>query len=210
MLINEGMKSFIEKVDSLEPVPGGGSVSALVGVLGVSLGRMYQHLTFNKKSYLNKTPAEQTAFKAVFTELEVIKERLLILVDRDAAAYNTVLEAYRLPKNDETEIEKRNAAILSATLLAIDAPLTIMKEALAGLKLLEIIVGQGNKNAVSDVGVGAILLEGAVQGAFLNVKINLPQLAIAQQESLLAEVNGLLEAAAQLKERIMAQVNEEL
>ena len=210
MLINEGIIELIRSIESKEPTPGGGSVSAIVGALGSSLALMYQNLSFEKPSYLELDKEIRDIFKAVFDKLLVIQEKLLELSQKDADAYDSVVSAYRLPKESEEDIEVRKAEIEKATILATETPLAIMRTACDGLKLIAEIVGYGNKNAISDAGVAAILLTAACEGAALNVKINIPILDSDKQNGYLEELKKLSDSSAIFKKSIIETVNEKM
>lgn len=110
-LVEMDVIKFLNEVDSNSPAPGGGSVSALASSLGVSLGRMVAHLSFGKKKYEGNSDEAKAAFVKNFDELLKIKEELNILIDKDSEAYNTVMAAFKLPKETEEEKAIRNAEI---------------------------------------------------------------------------------------------------
>jgi len=210
MLINEGVKELLAAIESKDPTPGGGSVSALVGAMGSCLAMMYQNLSFDKSGFMALEKDQQDRFRAVFDELALVQKRLLILCQKDADAYDGVMSAYRLPKDSDEEKKRRKAEIEKATLTATETPLVIMETACAGLELIKDIVGYGNKNAISDAGVAAILLAAAAQGAALNVKINLPILGLEKQDIYRQKSDKLVATCEKLKETVLAIVAEEL
>jgi len=173
-LIDKTVVDFISEVDSPSPAPGGGSVSALAGSMGVSLSRMVGHLTVNKKKFKGLSEEIQEEFIKRFEELEGIKDELNILIDRDTEAFNYVMAAFKLPKETDEEKAARKQAIEEATYKAIDVPMMIAELSYRGLELIEYFTEYGNKNAITDLGVSALLLSVALEGAVLNVKINLP------------------------------------
>ncbi len=203
MMLDSSVYKFIEEVEADSPIPGGGSVSSLVGALGSALARMYQNLSFNRKKYEANNEATKAEFVRVFDELAAIQKDLLVYVQKDAEAYEHVISAYKLAKESEEEIAGRNKALFDATIIAIDSPLTIMRLSVKALSLLKIIAGKGNDNAISDVAVGALLLAAATEGASLNVLINLNSNNREMHEKVLAEHEELLETAKVEKAQIM-------
>lgn len=173
-LVEKTVTNFIEEVDSNSPAPGGGSVAAVVGALGASLSRMVGHLTINKKKFKELDEGTREEFLERFDELCCIKEELVLLVDRDTEAFNLVMAAFKMSKETEEEKEKRKAAIEEATYKAIDVPMVIAELCYRGLELIENLGENGNQNAITDLGVSALLLASGLEGAVLNVKINLP------------------------------------
>lgn len=173
-LMDKNVRDFIAEVDSPSPAPGGGSVSALAGSLGASLSRMVGHLTVNKKKFKGLSEEIQGEFLRRFEELEGVKDELNTLVDRDTEAFNLVMAAFKLPKETDEEKAAREEAIEKATYKAIEVPMAIAENSYRGLELIGYFLEYGNKNAITDLGVSALLLSAALEGAVLNVKINLP------------------------------------
>lgn len=173
-LINLTLQEFIQEVDSKKPAPGGGSVSALASLLGCSLARMVGHLTISKKSF-EKLPAHiQTEFSLKMDALEIHKSSLLSLIDADTEAFNAMMLAYKLPKETESEKLERDKAIEEATIQGIKVPEQVVDHSLSVLEELPFFLEYGNASALSDVGVGILLLSSGLEGAILNMKINLP------------------------------------
>jgi len=172
-LIDLKVTEFLNEVDSDRPAPGGGSVSALASSLGVGLSRMVSHLTVNKKKYLELDELVRNQYEENFTMLNQIKEELIPLIDKDTLAFNQIMDAFKLPKVTEEEKQKRNEAIEVATLAAIRVPYDVARLSLKALEHVEKMMLYGNKNAISDIGVGSLLLFAGLEGALLNVKINM-------------------------------------
>lgn len=206
-LIDLTVKHFLDEVDSSSPAPGGGSSSALMSALGISLARMVGHLTVTKKKFLNLEPDIQTQFNETLKTLEQLKIKLTQLIDLDTDAYNKIVAAYRLLKTDESRKQK----IEDATLGAIEIPEQIGLLSLEALKQLSFILAYGNQSAISDMGVSALSLATGVEGAVLNVLINLPGLS---DETLIEQfkttTQTLLKEAHALKENILALVYQAL
>ena len=161
------IKDFLEALSSKSPAPGGGGAAALAGALGVSLASMVCELTIGKKKYA----AVECDMKRLSAKAAAVRDRLLELADEDKEAFLSLSSAYSMPKDDTKE---RDAAIQQALVGAAKVPLLVMRlcnqEAAA---LFEEALEKGNPLAVSDVGVGALLLSAAVESAALNVFINL-------------------------------------
>lgn len=168
-LINMKLDAFADMTASEKPAPGGGSISAYVGVLGASLGAMVANLSAHKRGWDDKWE-----FYSDWAEKgQAIKDKLLLLVDEDTHAFNEIMNAFRLPKNTDAEKEVRKKAIEDATKVAINVPLQTMKEAFKSYEMLEAMATSGLKASISDAGVGALCVKAAIEGAFMNVKINL-------------------------------------
>ncbi len=167
-LAHKTLIEFADATASEGPVPGGGSASAYVGVLGVALGTMVANLSSHKKGWDDKIKY----FSDLAEKGQVIKDKLMQLVDADTQAYNKIIEAIRMPKFTDEEKAQRKAALNLATKGAIEIPMEVMKTALSSMDLIKEMATHGNPNSVSDAGVGAICVRTAVEGAGLNVKIN--------------------------------------
>lgn len=172
-LIDMTILDFSDEVDSNSPAPGGGSVSAFASNIGVGLARMMAHLSFGKKKYEGLDESIRIEFVNRFNKLGDIRQELIDLVDKDTESFNEVMKAMKMPKNTEEEKYLRNKAIQEATLFSIDVPLKTAKLSLEALQLLEYLVSYGNQNAITDIGVGVLMLYSGLEGAILNVKVNL-------------------------------------
>jgi len=167
-LISMSLKGFMDKTASESPAPGGGSVSAYMGALGVALGTMVANLSGHKKGWDHRWKE----FSDWAETGKTIQNALLQLVDEDTEAFNSILEAMALPKKSAQEKQFRDAAIEDATVKAALIPLKVMETAFSAFGLIKEMVEKGNPNSVTDAGVGAIALRSCIKGAFLNVKIN--------------------------------------
>lgn len=180
MDISKSLHQYFEELSSNSPTPGGGNVAALSGALASSLGIMVCNLTIGKKKYI-EVEAEMTALK---NELAVYQKRFIELGEKDNAAFDQVMDAFKLPKTTEEEIEKRNKAIEDATIGATEPPMEVILVANELLKKLGAIIEKGNQNSLSDAGVAASIAGSAAKGAYLNVLINCSSLSnqiIAQE-----------------------------
>ncbi|MGL5123635.1 MAG: cyclodeaminase/cyclohydrolase family protein [Fusobacteriaceae bacterium] len=207
-LLEMSILKFLDEVDSNSPAPGGGSVSALASALGTSLTRMVVHLTLDKKKYKELEEDKKNSFKNNFDKMGEIRKKLELLVDEDTKAYNLVMSAYKLPKETQDEIKKRREEIQSSLKKAITTPFEICRLSRDALKLIDVILKYGNKNAITDLGVAAILLFSGIEGGFLNVMVNLSSIEDKKFKDLcLNETKEILEEAQKLKKNIMKFVN---
>ena len=167
-LIDMSLKAFMNETASESPAPGGGSVSAYMGALGVSLGTMVANLSSHKKGWDDRWKE----FSDWAEKGKTIQNSLLQLVDDDTNAFKMIMEAFALPKKTEEEKKLRDKSIQEATKNAILVPLKVMETAFAGFELINEMVENGNPNSITDAGVGALAIRSCIRGAFLNVKIN--------------------------------------
>jgi glutamate formiminotransferase / formiminotetrahydrofolate cyclodeaminase len=195
-LIEMSLKQFMNETASESPAPGGGSVSAYLGVLGAALGTMVANLSSHKKGWDDRWKE----FSDWAEKGKAIQNSLLNLVDEDTAAFNGILVAFALPKKTEEERIIRNKAVQEATKDAIMVPFRVMETAYSGFELIREMVEKGNPNSVSDAGVGALALRSCIKGAFLNVKINVSGLADRDFASMIIAKGEVLEAKAVIEE----------
>lgn len=167
-LIDKTISAFTDETASESMAPGGGSIAALVGALGVSLGTMVANLSANKPGWdENWKFYSEWAVKG-----QKLKKNLLFLVDEDTLAFNQIIEALRLPKSNEIEKKSRTEALEKATQYATSIPLQVMENAFQSMEILEEMSVKGLQNSLSDAGVGMLCAKTAVMGAYFNVKIN--------------------------------------
>ena len=210
-LVELDVLKFLDVVDSNSPAPGGGSVSALASSLGTSLARTVAHLSFGKKKYEALPDDVKAKFVANFDELLKIKNELNDLIDRDSEAYNTVMAAYKLPKETDEEKAARNTEIQKSLKYAIQTPYDIVVLSGKAISLLGEILANGNQNAITDIGVGTMLLMVGLEGGILNVKVNLTSIEdAAYVEKITKEIYEIKAVAEKEKERIMGIVNSAL
>jgi glutamate formiminotransferase/formiminotetrahydrofolate cyclodeaminase len=162
------LAAFADETASESPAPGGGSISAYVGSLGISLATMVANLSSHKKGWDDRWEE----FSNWAEKGQKIKNELLRLVDADTAAFNKIMTAFSLPKSTDEEKKLRTDAIQSATKFAIEVPFKVMQLSYDSLEVIKAMAEIGNPNSVSDAGVGALCARSAVMGAFMNVRIN--------------------------------------
>jgi methenyltetrahydrofolate cyclohydrolase len=210
-LIDLKITQFIDEVDSKSPAPGGGSVSALYATLGIALMRMVGHLTIDKKKFKALDEDIQKTFVSKLNELLELKDAIIKLIDEDTKAFNEIMNAYGLPKTTDAEASFRNNAIIKATQQAIIVPQTIANLSLRAIEDMDVIISYGNQMAISDVGVGVLGLCAAIEGACLNVLINLPGL---EDEQMIAtyknEVEVILTKTHKTRDQILSKVYQKL
>ena len=184
-LAKMNLREFCNETLSDSPAPGGGSVAALMGALGASLGGMVANLSAGKRGWDDKLEY----FSDWAVKAQQLKDELLSLVDEDTAAFNRVMDAFALPKESTEEKAARSKAIEGATKYAAEVPLKVMEAASKSYELLSEMADKGNPASISDVGVGALATRACIEGAALNVRINLGQLKEEKfKEALLEKV----------------------
>ena len=167
-LIDMSLKDFANETSSESPAPGGGSIAAYCGTIGASLATMVANLSANKRGWDNRWEE----FSDYAEKGLDFQDQLLNLVDEDTIAFNKIMEAFQLPKDNKADIEKREIAIQEATKNAIETPFKVMEIALASMDIVKKMAEIGNPNSITDACVAALCTRTAVRGAFLNVKIN--------------------------------------
>jgi len=207
LLMDMTCSAFADETASESPAPGGGSISAYMGALGVSLGTMVANLSSHKPGWDDRWEE----FSDWAEKGQVLKDELIRLVDEDTNAFNRIMDAFGLPKGSEQEKAARTEAIQQATRYAIEIPFRVMKKSFETMEILKAMAETGNPNSVSDAGVGAMAARSAVMGAFLNVKINAAGLNDkAYVASVLAEGSDIERNAKQMEEQILEIVNQKI
>ncbi len=171
-LLKMNLREFCNETLSDSPAPGGGSVAALMGALGISLGGMVANLSAGKRGWDEKL----SYFSDWAVRAQGLKDELLFLVDEDTAAFNKVMDAFALPKGTAEEKAARAAAIQTANKYAAEIPLRVMETACRSYQILSEMAENGNPASISDVGVGLLATRACVEGAAMNVRINLGSL----------------------------------
>src|SRR5438552_7421129 len=171
-LLKMDLRQFCNETLSDSPAPGGGSVAALMGALGASLGGMVANLSASKRGWDDKLKY----FSVRGVNAQQLKDELLFLVDADTAAFNKVMDAFALPKDSAEEKAARSAAIQAANKHAAEIPLRVMQTACKSYEILTEMANKGNPASISDVGVGLLAVRACIGGAAMNVRINLAAL----------------------------------
>lgn len=202
-LVSMNLKAFANETASESPAPGGGSISAYCGALGVALGTMVANLSAHKRGWDDRV----SYFSEVASRGQQIKDELLRLVDEDTNAFNGIMNAIKMPKGNAEEKAARKQALIDATKHAIEVPLQVMKTAFESYEVLQAMAENGNPASASDAGVGALCTKAAIEGAFLNVKINLPGISDADYKNkIMQEAQKLQDESCRLERAIVEKV----
>ncbi|MDY4784120.1 cyclodeaminase/cyclohydrolase family protein [Pygmaiobacter massiliensis] len=183
---NMTIEAFAQLTASNEPVPGGGSISALAGALAAALAEMVAGLTISKKKYAEV----EDEMKAVVAPMRKLQEQLLLDIQRDSESFDLYMQALTLPKETEEEKAARTAAMQEGLKAAVKVPLSVANAAYEILPVAELMVNKGNQTAVTDALVATMLARTAALGALFNVKINLQSI---KDEAFVAETSKEVE-----------------
>ena len=203
-LVKMDLRAFCNETLSDSPAPGGGSVAALMGALGVSLGGMVANLSAGKRGWDDKLQY----FSDWAVKAQQLKDELLFLVDEDTAAFNKVMDAFALSKESAEEKAARSGAIQAANKYAAEIPLRVMETASRSYQLLAEMAENGNPASISDVGVGLLAVRACIEGAALNVRINLAGLKDEKLKSSLQEKVQAITAGSEAEFRKISQIVE--
>ncbi len=199
-LVDLTVREFSDEVFRESPAPGGGSVSSYVGSLGTSLAGMVANLSCNTRGWEDKVDT----FSDISYNINKIREELLFLVDEDSNAFNKIMNAYKLPKNNDKESKARLEAINKSTLYAAEVPLRVMKKAFESYEYISKLAKDGNQNSISDSGVACLCVYTSIYGAYLNVKINLKD--ISDDGGIVENAEKLLKKSQLEKEKILKYI----
>jgi len=206
-LIDFTVADFAEETASESMAPGGGSVAAYVGVLGVSLGTMVANLSAHKAGW----DAQWESFSDWAVKGQKYKNDLLFLVDEDTQAFHKIIDGFRLPKTNIEEIEIRNKAIENATKYATEIPYKVMETANNSIEVMLAMMQHGIQNSLSDGGVGVLCAKTAVTGAYFNVKINAKDIKDREfAKEILTKAANIYQKTCHLELEMMAIINEKL
>jgi len=206
-LVDMNLTSFADETASESPAPGGGSIAAYIGALGVSLGTMVANLSAHKRGWDDRWEE----YSKWAEKGEEYKNQLVYLVDEDTNAFNKIMEAFRLPKSNEKEVLFRKQTIEEATKYAIEIPFKVMQTAYESMEVMKAMADIGLPSSISDAGVGALCARSAVLGAHLNVKINVS--GLSDQDfvtDILAKSETLRKDAIKLESEILEAVEKKL
>jgi glutamate formiminotransferase/formiminotetrahydrofolate cyclodeaminase len=204
-LIKKDLVAFADETAAESPAPGGGSISAYVGALGVSLATMVANLSSHKRGWDDRWEE----FSVAAEQGQRLKDALLRTVDEDTDAFNAIMAAFGLPNTTPEEKAARKAAIQDATKNAIEVPLKVMRLAYESFPLIRQMVVTGNPNSITDAGVGALCARAAVNGAYLNVKVN--ALGLTDKDyaaQAVAEADKMRQGANEMEREILALVEQ--
>ena len=203
MMLEKQTTEFLEDLSSSRPVPGGGGASATVGAFASALGMMVANLTVGKKKYVDV----EEEIKEAREQLEKLRGELVALTDRDAEAFEPLSKAYGLSKETQEQKEEKERILEQALYEASIVPMDIMETVLKVMHLLKVMGEKGSKIAVSDVGVGILFAQAALEGASLNVFINTNLMKNRERaEELNQKTDAMIQEGRELKETIYAGV----
>ena len=206
-LVDMDLIAFANETASESPAPGGGSISAYVGALGISLATMVANLSSHKTGW----DARWKEFSDWAEKGQLIKDSLLNLVDEDTNAFNKIMHAFGLPKSTDAEKAARTLAIQEATKFAIEIPFKVMELSLQSMETIKAMAETGNPNSVSDAGVGALCARSAVMGAFMNVRINASGYSDKTYiDNVISKGKEIENKAIELESEILKIVNEKI
>ena len=168
MTKDKKIKTFLDTLASKSPTPGGGSAAALVGAMSAALLSMVGNLTIGKEKYLDV----ENDIKRLLEKSEKLRADFEELIEKDIEAFNQFMAVIKLPKETKEQKENRSREMQNALKDAANVPLEIARKSLEVLNICQEVAAKGNKNVISDAGVGAIVAEAAFESAILNVKIN--------------------------------------
>ena len=207
MIIEQPVTQFLDELASSAATPGGGSGAAIMGALGAALVSMVCNLTIGKKNYAEV----EGEMRDVLHDAEALRQRLADMVADDIAAFNGLMAAYGLPKLTDEDKAARGAAIQHALRAATEAPLACARACADVIKLSMRAAEVGNRNVISDAGVGALAAQAALRSAALNVDINVPSLQDqAFAKACRDEMDDLLASGVPLSEQAIALVKSKL
>ena len=201
MLTELTIQDFIKKVISNDPVPGGGSVSALNGALASALAAMVANLTVGRKKYAEVNDI----MEELSSRFEKLSSRLIEDVDRDSDAYNRVFAAFKMPKETDEEKAARSEAIQRETKYAAQVPMEVARAVYEVLPMIDTVAQKGNSNAVTDACVSMMCARTAILGALLNVRINLTSIKDEAFVNALREEADTIEAHTILQEQALLE-----
>jgi formiminotetrahydrofolate cyclodeaminase len=207
MLVKLPVEEFSQVLGSNSPAPGGGSVAALSGSLGASLVSMVCKLSIGKADY----EAFQVELVEALNQAHILSDSLLERVDLDTEAFNSVMAAFKMAKQTGDEKKARSEAIQTGFKQAVQSPLGIARECLEVLRLTKNLLGKSNSSALSDLGVASLQAYAGLEGAIMNVKINIPSI---RDENFTTdtsrEISALLEEGDKVRQFIYQYVAEKL
>ncbi len=206
-LVNMKLNAFADETASESPAPGGGSISAYCGTLGIALATMVANLSASKKGWETRWKE----FSDWADKGQTLQKQLLACVDEDTVAFNKIMDAFKLPKSSDEEKAVRSKAIAEATRYAIEVPYKVMKLSLQSMEIIQAMAETGNANSVSDAGVGALCARTAVLGAGLNVRINAMSYNDKDYvQAILTQVKQMENDAMTAEQKILKTVNDKI
>ncbi|MCB2358630.1 cyclodeaminase/cyclohydrolase family protein [Clostridium estertheticum] len=203
LLVDKSVREFIDQTSQNCPVPGGGSIAALSGASAAALVSMVASLTIGKKGYEDS----EVTMKEVYEQANKYKEKFIEYIDADSESFHGVMDAFKLPKNNDEEKATRKEIIQNALKHASETPYKIAENAYRLMEYSEIAVEHGNKNAVTDAAVSVMMARSAVLSALYNVKINLASINDSEFVAMFEKKVSALETnVVEREKRILSKV----
>ncbi len=206
-LIDLTVTGFAEETASESMAPGGGSISAYVGALGISLGTMVANLSAHKAGWDDRWKE----FSDWAVKGQAYKNKLLFLVDEDTNSFNKIIEGFRMPKGTNEEKELRKKAIEDATKYATEIPFQVMQTAYDSMEVMEAMLKDGIQNSLSDAAVGVLCAKTAVTGAYFNVRINAKDIKDRVfADDMIAKAERIYQSANQKEKEVIALIDSKM
>ncbi len=207
MLAEKKLSNFLDDLASDLPAPGGGGAAAVSGAMGACLISMVARLTFGKKGYEDFW----AEMEQVISQSDQLYKKLSVQIDEDAAAFNDVIAALKMPKEDENQIRIRTEVLQQTFKRAVEVPYAIAQNCMEVLNLAELLVEKSNTNVISDIGVAAEVALAGLESTLLNVRINLPyikdeQFVITKRK----QMESLADSAKSIKARVLDIVKKKI
>ena len=211
MLDQKTVREFINELGSNSPAPGGGSVAALGASLATALGAMVFNLTVGKKAYNEYSNEDKMLVDKNLVKCLELEDNFLDLMNKDTEAFLVLMSAFKLPKETEDEKKVRSLKIKEGNQVALEIPLTVAQEAYKIYEYVKAAATLGNKNAISDAGVSALMLQASIESAILNVKINLSSVKDeTYKEEIKSICEELIKEGRLRRDEILAVVNKSM
>lgn len=206
-LVDLKLNDFADETAGESMAPGGGSIAAYVGTLGVALGTMVANLSAHKAGW-----DDQWEFFSEWAQKgQAYKNKLLFLVDEDTNAFNKIIDGFRMPKGTETEIEERNKAIEAATIYATEIPFQVMDTAYQSMEVMQAMISKGLPSSLSDAAVGVLCARTAVLGAYFNVRINAKDIKDRTfADDILKKAEKIYQSAIKIEQETIQYVNSKM
>ena len=203
MMLEKKTTEFLEVLSSAEPVPGGGGASATVGALACALGMMVANMTIGKKKYADV----EEEVKSARDSLNELMKELVDLTDEDAKVFEPLSKAYGLPKETKEQQEYKEKVLEEELYKASIVPMNIMETVLKAMKLLDLMGEKGSLIAISDVGVGILFAQAALEGASLNIYINAKLMKDkAHKEEMESKADAIIAESNKIKDKVFSNV----
>ncbi|WP_291579526.1 cyclodeaminase/cyclohydrolase family protein [Clostridium sp. UBA6640] len=211
MLEKKTVKEFVEELASSSPAPGGGSVSAISASLASALTSMVCNLTVGKKAYNELEEDKKASIDETLKASEELKFKFLDLMNEDTKVFLELMEAFKMPKDSEEEKKVRSEKIQLGYKKSLEVPLSTAKAAFDLYKYILIAAQYGNKNAISDAGVAALMTQSAIEAAILNVKINMSSIKDEEYKNGIGkDIENISSEGTRLREEILKIVNSKI